>query len=483
MTAQHDEHPNDSLLRRFREELQLPLSERFYSEEELLTVFDVAGDHYNDYLRTEALLLGMRLYPDSKELLARRAILYRDIDPQSFGSFLNDSPETQHTALLEIMRLSNLDCPRAEAQRQMQEFLETHRLDDDEEVIQFVQAAHALGLQKWLVSRLPDIRKKISYLPTLLYEVAVLSDESPEFAKVAVKLLEELTEIEPYSPDYWVLLSHVYIREERYSEALGAIEYALAIDPDNIEALRAKLRAMSQTPDAKGIESIMKRIMDLDPNDLDLAMIRLVYMRDTYGPSGVHSALATMPPQVGASAAVVTLAIESDYPDLPPLLEAFYKAGHTSVEEWNDLMNIAFDVRHSLICVIEDTFASLTDGTEKLDRSLIDYKMLFRYNQYDTAIAMFGNPEIRGALRSRDQLTPVYAAFVLMLLRSGHLDDAFEACKSMKDVIDDPMNRMQLGITERYGMNCFINEVLKKIASRRKTDWYKFDPMDLDNKF
>ena len=56
------------LMERFGNDLSKPFSERYYSEEELLEVFDTAGDMSNDYVQLEALMLGARLYPDSVAL-------------------------------------------------------------------------------------------------------------------------------------------------------------------------------------------------------------------------------------------------------------------------------------------------------------------------------------------------------------------------------------------------------------------------------
>ena len=69
-----DDNGRDDLVERFRADLSRPVGERFYSEDELITIFDLAGDSYDDYIRSEVLLLGMRLYPESDELMARRAI-------------------------------------------------------------------------------------------------------------------------------------------------------------------------------------------------------------------------------------------------------------------------------------------------------------------------------------------------------------------------------------------------------------------------
>lgn len=74
----HNSNPADELRERFRSELGLPPAQRYYSEDELIDIFDNSGDAGDDYLRTEALLLGARLYPDSQALLERRAIFTAD---------------------------------------------------------------------------------------------------------------------------------------------------------------------------------------------------------------------------------------------------------------------------------------------------------------------------------------------------------------------------------------------------------------------
>ena len=74
----NDDNPRDELYRRFLKSLKEPASERFFDEDELVEVFDYAGDIANDYARYEALFIGARLYPDSQALAERRALLYLD---------------------------------------------------------------------------------------------------------------------------------------------------------------------------------------------------------------------------------------------------------------------------------------------------------------------------------------------------------------------------------------------------------------------
>ena len=53
----------DDLYRRFRESLSKPITERFFDEDELVDIFDYAGDIDDAYARVEVLCCGARLYP------------------------------------------------------------------------------------------------------------------------------------------------------------------------------------------------------------------------------------------------------------------------------------------------------------------------------------------------------------------------------------------------------------------------------------
>lgn len=472
-----DDNSRDELLERFRADLSRPLAERYYSEEELLSVFDVAGDNYDDYIRAEVLMLGMRLYPESEELLARRAIYYRDTDQASFENFLKDNASMAHAELLDIMQLSALNLDKEQARREVERFIAERRLDEDEEVIQFVQALHSLGLDSWLVENLDMVKSKVSYLPTLLYEIAILSDESKEFAAIAIDVLEELTEIEPYSPEYWILLSLVYSRDDRNDEAVNAVEYALAIDPENVEALKAKLRSLASKPDDPQIDVLLDRIGSLDPEDADFAYIRLARAEELNDHDKILSLLSGFSPSVCASRPVFIKAIEYGYEDMEKMASDLYDAGVTDENDWNELVEFAFE---------NDNITALTallkvyekKSGKALDHSFIDFRMLYRMGKYDVALALFTDNEASGSIRNPENLMLCYSMYVMALLRTGHEAEARSACETMISMIEkEPM--LPGSALEKYGMNAFLADVLKRIDRSSKTDWNKYDPLGL----
>lgn len=441
-----------------------------------MEIFDVAGDEYDDYLRSEVLLLGAHLYPDSRELLGRRAIFYRQTNPDAFNAFLGDNL-TEISPIWEILRLATLTGTKESIIEEVEKFITTTRLDEDEEVIQFVQTLHSLGLDSWLVNNLDRIREKVSYLPTLLYEIAVTAEDSPVLDGIAIKMLEELTEIEPYSPEYWTLLAYSYLNHDRLDDAKTALDYALAINPDNVEALKTKLRTLDDK-DAMEIDAILDRLSDLDPSDPDIALLA-VMRADEAGDAGkARMLLDKFRPEVKSSRALVAKAIALCYADIDEMLANLYDSGITDREEWLSLAEVAAAtgepmMLHSVLRVYQ------SKSGQALNHDFLMSRMLFVTKQYELAVNIFANSDENGTLRRQENLYMAYSQYLLILVRLGRFNEARDAAMAMKKMLDtEPA--MPCNAVERYGASVFINDILVRLDNPESTDWEKFDPMGLD---
>lgn len=235
-----EQNPRDELLQRFRQALKRPVVERYFDEDELVELYDYAGDLNDDYIQMEVLFCGARLYPDSAALSERRALLYLDttIDDTDTPSpaaalYLADNPEVA-SPLFDIIRL---ETNHPDDVRGALDFLlSQYDTFGDEEVVRLIELASELGEFQWVKDNLAILRTKVSYLPGLLYEVMCEADERMD-DEVVIMLAEELIEVEPFQPGYWITLFRAQARAGRQDDARNTFDSARALATDNPEAL------------------------------------------------------------------------------------------------------------------------------------------------------------------------------------------------------------------------------------------------------
>lgn len=233
---------NEKLLNRFRDALEDKENDDFFDEDELLDIFDLAGDFNDDYLRMEALLWGARFFPDSEALRERRAILYGDmLTPAQTQKYTQRlvSNEATSSRLTRIVDLRTHKFTQSEAFAEIKRIISAGGKLSDEEIIQIVNFAEDNDIVVKLLDILPLLRKISEYKTTLLYEVAS-SLMDAEDSERALPLLDELTTDEPYDVGYWTLYADALISCSKFEKANEAVEYALAVEPDNVRALEER---------------------------------------------------------------------------------------------------------------------------------------------------------------------------------------------------------------------------------------------------
>ncbi len=261
-------------LAKFRESLSRPLTERFYEEDELIDYFDFASDFNDDYLRMEALICAARFYPNSEELLQRKAIFYSQYSDEVMDKCVEDHPKSTGV-IWDVMRAKNACIESAQEQIDtLDTILASYDQFTDEEIIQFVGLATSYEQLQWLKDHVEILRKKAIFPAVLLYEVASAAEMSDD-TDYAIQLLEELTELEPFNPDFWVVLSKEYVQIQQFEKGLSALEYAIAIDPENADTLSLKAKLLFMMGgDKDEIITLTKRIEELD--GMNREMLRLV---------------------------------------------------------------------------------------------------------------------------------------------------------------------------------------------------------------
>lgn len=235
-------NPREELYQRFRKSLSRPVSERFFDEDELVEIYDYAGDISDDYVQFEALFCGARLYPESIPLSERRALLYLDtsVDDSdapspAAGEYLNDNAE-HFSPIFDIARLE-VNRPE-DPEAALEYLLNQYDVFNDEEIIRFVNLAFDLDRYAWVTENLDRLRKKVSFQPVLVYEVMQEADEQLDNDLMG-RLAEELIESEPFSVQYWVTLFKAQARGGKEEEAKSSFDYARALGADDHDSLMA----------------------------------------------------------------------------------------------------------------------------------------------------------------------------------------------------------------------------------------------------
>lgn len=81
------------------------------------------------------------------------------------------------------------------------------------------------------------------------------------------KLFNELLDVAPYSTQYWKSLSNAQLMKGDVSKSIESSEYALAIDPQDTEAMIAKANGLSNLGNYEEALKYYRRALDAVPND------------------------------------------------------------------------------------------------------------------------------------------------------------------------------------------------------------------------
>lgn len=267
--AQNDNDERRQLMDRFLLETRDHPESAFFSEEEVVEIFDYANDFDNDFVRCEALLYGATHYPASDELRVRRGFqyFYQGVDVRLIRQVLVQVDPANVLGRILTVRLDEDTTPENIAPK-LTALLATVAELNDEEVIQLIDLAADAQATDWIIEKKGEILKRCSYLPTPLYEMGDVLHEAGRFTEAAA-LFDELVELEPFNTDFWCRLTESAAAASDYDRALEAADYALAIAPDDRTSRLLKARVLFAME--KGAEEIVT-LLDpfvFDPLDSD----------------------------------------------------------------------------------------------------------------------------------------------------------------------------------------------------------------------
>lgn len=474
----------DQLLNRFRESLKKPFSERYFDEDDLIEIFDYAGDLNDDYLRMEALMCGARFFPDSDALLERRGIFYSQYSDESRKQFLENTDITGNF-ILEVLNARE-KCPEGDRAAQcLDDFLERYDSLSDEEVIQFIDLASSLNQWEWIKSRMPLLRKKVQYINVLLYEAAIVAELQQDFA-CGAQLLEELTEIEPFNSYFWMLLSRMYAQNEASEKAMSAIDYALAINPDAPQSLLVKAKLMHSSNDNPDeILTIANRALELAPNDIDiLRFLSMLYQNNEKPEKAVeilNTALET-PSEAEEDNAekqkifdIVPELIMLDPDNIDTLLDRFYQANdensHLMWASWAQQLTMQGrpEIARKIVKCYERNSGNKIPSLFAIEDAFSEMDFVNAVQEMEDYVNSIGSSEI--------YFPSIMSMHVLAVLKSLGPEKANElACYLKSNTSIDQCNSISSKL-EYLGMIHIFDDITSKLNRRAsQTTWDKYDP-------
>lgn len=473
----------DDLCKRFRESLASSSRDgQYFDEDDLIEIFDYAGDINDDYLRFEVLLCGARFYPDSEPLKERRALLYSTFGEDLSSKYLEDN-DRQQGALWDIARMRNSSPLGQDAVRGLDLLLENYAEFNDEEVIQLVDLASSLGQTDWLVSRLESLRAHVTYLPTLLYEIAVMLEIDGRYEE-AISLLDELTSLEPYNEQYWFMLAQEYDLADNAKGALSALDLALAILPED-KAMRfyhARLLARDEHSRLKAVESLERLVADY-PEDIDICrFLSALYIESDYDiDNAAQKAAAVIRNCFEKNPGDRKLASDLLALDAAPtdgvIAEVDRHNSPADVKEWIDwaaeLHELgAYDKAIAILRYCERKIGKADAGVN--DALVVNY---FMQKDFRSVCQCFERRSDGESSSTPDQAALLFCIYAISLAKIGRTKEASDFSKMILEcVIKNGSDGISYAL-RRLGAGLVLTDIVERVKSRRRTDWDDYDPL------
>ncbi|THG51868.1 lipopolysaccharide assembly protein LapB [Muribaculum caecicola] len=254
------------------------IPDNLIDEDDLISIYDYANDNGDEYVQLMAVICAMRQCPDNEDMCQRRAYFFT----QNLG--LADSAghlmqgHVHESALWDILHLLVTRPKPDDACKAMASLVRAFRDFDDETIIQLVGACVELQILDWLCENKAFVQGRCLYQDTFLYELARACADAADHEQ-AIRLLDELTGIEPFNVLYWQLLADEYNQIEDFASALNAIDYALAIDGSNRELQLARAQILyDRNADRPLALSIVRELVETSPSDIDAAVTLCVML-------------------------------------------------------------------------------------------------------------------------------------------------------------------------------------------------------------
>lgn len=479
----NDDNPTnyrDEMLARFRESIRRPMEQRFFDEDELLEIFDYAGDVNDDYLRLEALLCAAHFYPDSEDFRERKAVYYSQWGDDLRNKCLDDNSEA-NGMIWDLLRLrSQYDGSYEKTISEIEKIVDRYDDFTDEETIQLIDIVSALGQIGWIKKNLPKLRVKAGYLNILLFEIAVAADLNGD-AYFSVAMLEELTEIEPYNAYYWMMLAKEYAEVDRQEDAQSAIGYSLAINPYDPQALLIKARLLfTNGTDYDEIINLLENASNQDGDNIEVVkFLATVYNscnRTQDAADVLHNFLSRHPSEVLNIIPDLVMYLPDDTDEL---LDTFYRYNDDNSKllwiTWSSQLraNGMTELSNKVIEAYQRNSGVSIDSLSIIER-------YFKEKKYEDALITLGN-YLDNQDSIKGELPTMAIIHLVSMVKLGEYEKAYSFCRFLESSTSMEKCQSLAQRIEYLGMSNIVKFVESQLESGNfdKEYWKHFDPLEL----
>lgn len=334
---QNDEQYMRDLYERFRKGVCENNNSEFYDEDELLDIYDFAQDEADEMVQLYVLLTGARLFPDSDFLDERKAFFLSSVSDEAARDMMGRKGR-KDSALWGVLKLSLDTYPDGNPEEGLADLLSTDHTFSCEAVIRLIDTLHDLNRDDLIAENLHIIKEKAENPTLLYYEAAEALYRNDKYAQKALELADELTQLEPFNPENWVLLAKIEFALQHASECVSAAEYAMALDPANPRARLVK--GFGQVLDdgslQNGIDELKSLLKDDPDNALAVKALAEAYSRNGKKKAAleVYSAFMT---RNGGDAYVIMDILKLHPEDAFPYLETFAATSGDQERKWLEI--------------------------------------------------------------------------------------------------------------------------------------------------
>ena len=237
-----------------------------FSEDDLIDIFDYACNISDEYIITEVIIAGERCFPESKELLKRKALMYHRLgqDDACIAVINQFLPDSFLNLIIEAKKEQSISSWLPLFKEHLCR-IKSGTIEDGD-IIFTVDFFDSLNHIDILTSCANELSRISEYPSTIFNELFHLLWEKGYY-KEASEFGRKLTEIEPFNALAWTELADLYnVNLGNIEEALECADFALAIAPNHVGALMVTSSALYELNPDKSRE-IVAEIMKIAPND------------------------------------------------------------------------------------------------------------------------------------------------------------------------------------------------------------------------